>query len=78
MSLTVELIYRESWRLDIWDDDVPSRPGWQVRCSVHGLLGNPPGWAYAERGRAHGVVTRHRQKHDRVERQDLTRKADGE
>jgi hypothetical protein len=42
----VEVIYLESWRAEIWAPEIPSRPGWQVRCAEHGLLGSPPEWAY--------------------------------
>jgi hypothetical protein len=35
----IEVIPVESWRADYWPADYPSRPGWQVRCSVHGFLG---------------------------------------
>jgi hypothetical protein len=64
----VEVIHCESWRSELWDDDTPSRPGWQVRCSVHGLLGSPQGWAYEDSGKAQMVATRHRNRH--VERRD--------
>lgn len=63
----VEVIYRESWRAELWDDDTPSRPGWQVRCSVHGLLGSPQGWAYEDSTKAQMVATRHRNRHVRGE-----------
>ena len=53
-----ELVYHESWRDEIWDDDVPSRPGWQVRCSECGIL--KPDWTYAEERTAKQVATRHR------------------
>jgi hypothetical protein len=59
----VEIIYRESWRAEIWDDEIASREGWQVHCAEHGLLGSPPGWAYENSSRAHMVATRHRRKH---------------
>ena len=63
----VEVIYLESWRSDLWDEDEPSRPGWQVRCAEHGFLGKPPGWAYASCGTANMVATRHRHRHMRDE-----------
>src|SRR5690348_1510338 len=58
-AAVTELVYQESWRAEVWDDDVPSRPGWQVKCSVHGLLGRPPGWAYEAQHTAQQVRTRH-------------------
>ena len=61
----VEVISVESWRADYWDEDVPSRPGWKVKCSVHGLFGSPPGFAYAAPGDARATATRHRRKHER-------------
>lgn len=56
----IEVIPVESWRADYWPADCPSRPGWQVRCSVHGFLGEPPGWAYETEARARNALTRHR------------------
>ena len=61
----IEIIHRLRWRSPEWPADVPSCEGWQVKCSEHGLLGNPAGWAYASPGRAQGVATRHRQLHER-------------
>ena len=52
-----EFIYHESWRAEIWDDDIPSRPGWQVRCTACGIL--KPDWAYAEERTAKQTATRH-------------------
>jgi hypothetical protein len=52
-----ELIYHESWRSADWDPDVESRPGWQVKCSEHGLLGK--GWAYALKASAKQTAARH-------------------
>ena len=66
----VEVIYLESWRPELWGEDDPSRPGWQVRCSEHGFLGKPPGWAYANCGTANMVATRHRHRHLRGELAD--------
>jgi hypothetical protein len=57
---TTRIICHESWRAEIWDDDTPSRPGWQVECAECGLL--KPDWAYASPGSAHSVATRHRQR----------------
>ena len=60
MSRLVEVIHVESWRADSWDEDVPSREGWQVQCAVHGPLGSPPGWAYGRNRDAEAMATRHR------------------
>jgi hypothetical protein len=49
----VELIHHPA----IYD---PPREGWQVRCSVHGLLGD--GHAYARIGSARMVASRHRRR----------------
>jgi hypothetical protein len=59
----IELIYIESWRAEAWDEDVLSRPGWQVRCSVHGLIGNPIGFAYAQQRYAQAEATKHQRRH---------------
>ena len=64
-SPVVRTIYRRSWRLDDWPEAVPSRQGWQVECSQHGLLGRPVGYAYATIGAARSVVTKHYLSHAR-------------
>jgi len=66
----VEIIYLESWRPEGSGPDVPSRPGWQVRCSEHGMLRSPQwvgDWAYEAEAVARMVATRHRRRHARGE-----------
>lgn len=62
----IEIIHRLRWRCMLWDADTPPREGWQVKCSEHGLLGNPAGWAYETHGRAQRVMAGHRAKHERM------------
>jgi hypothetical protein len=59
MNAVVEIIYVPMWRAQIWDDDVPSRPGWFVTCSECGQI-TEEGWTYENHARAAQVATRHR------------------
>jgi len=54
------ITYVPDYRHPSWDPSVPSRPGWTVTCPTCGQMGRPRGWAYATRGIAASVRTKHR------------------